>query len=138
LASPYVRNEDVEAAWPMVEPFVAMACEKVPTDLTPDFILEGARDGRFRLWLILDGEETVAAFPMAELPDGTAQFYTVGGSRMTEWMPVLLPQFAEMARASGMRALRLDGRKGWERQMARYGFRTIKRDGSTVMMDLVF
>ena len=133
----YVRNWDVEAVWPDVEPFVAMACAKVETDLTPAFILDGALDGRFRLWLILDGEKLVAAFPMAELPDGTAQFFTFGGSRMNEWMPVLFPELEAMARASGVKALRLDGRKGWERAMGRYGFRTMKRDARTVMMELV-
>lgn len=133
----YVRAEDVEAVWPIAAPFVQRAIDKVPTDLTLDQVREWSKDGRLRLWIVSDGDEPVAAFPVAELPDGTVEFYAISGRRMTEWLPVLLPLFASMAKSAGKRALRLDGRFGWERRMAPFGFTTIRREGRTVTMDMV-
>jgi hypothetical protein len=133
----YVPREDIEVLWPLIEPFIKRACEKVETDLTPAFVRDGAKTGRYRIWLVSKGEVVVSAFAIAELPDGTAEFSAFAADRFEEWMPSILLQFADLARKAGMRALRIDGRRGWERKMTRFGFATIKRDDRTVTMDMV-
>jgi hypothetical protein len=127
----------VEAVWPLAEPFIARACSKVETDLTPEFIRTGCETGRYRLWLVLEDETPVSAFAIAELPNGIAEFTAFAADRFEEWLPMVLAEFASMAEASGMKALRIHGRLGWMRRMQPYGFRTVKREGRTVIMDMV-
>lgn len=127
----------MDAVWPSVLPYLERAIAKVPTELTPEFIRDKAKAETMRLWIVSRGSLPVSAFAVTEWPDKTLEFMAFSADEFGEWMPVVLPLFAAMARSAGMRALRIDGRRGWERRMTSFGFKTVGREGRTVVMDMV-
>lgn len=130
----YVRAEDVDAVWGIVEPFLAENIRKSGTDWTLDLFKEGAKDGRLRVWIVC-GPEPVSAFVILEYADRTAEFVAFTAHRFMEWMPAVLPQFEALARAAGIERLRIDGRKGWQRKMDKFGFATVGSYGRYVVME---
>lgn len=132
----YVRAEDVDRYWGGLRPFIEKAIERAPSNLTPDDVREWASDERARIWLV-EGQNIAAAFSVREWPDGTVEFLTFSGSHMSEWLAPLFREFCDMAKRNGRTRLRMGGRAGWRRWLARLGFVFCGADGDRVLMEKV-
>jgi hypothetical protein len=122
----------VHQFWPYVAPFIAAAMKR---GRISDFagVACAVHAGRALVWIVWDGERIKAAV-VTEL--GTAngeRFCTIvafgaedgrkrpggGGRDRREWLP-LLGALERYARAEDCKAMRIFGRRGWERLLPDY------------------
>jgi hypothetical protein len=84
--------------------------------------------GKHALWVVIDEEEgmkTIAAITtrIIEYPSRRALAMDwVGGSRMGEWLPVVLETLEKYAKECGCSHLEGYGRKAWGRWLGKYGW----------------
>lgn len=135
----YVRAEDVDRYWDWLAPFLARAIDKAPSNLTPEDVRDWAREEQARIWIVAKGDSAfpTAAFAVRQWPDGTVEFLTFSGSRMSEWLPVLIGKFCAMAKRSGQRRLLMGGRPGWMRRLSSHGFVFLGSEHGRVVMEKV-
>jgi hypothetical protein len=111
----------VHQFWPYVAPLIQAAMKR---GRISDFagVACAVHAGRALVWIVWDGERIKAAV-VTEL--GTAngeRFCTIvacGGRDRREWLP-LLGALERCARAEGCKAMRIFGRRGWERLLPDY------------------
>lgn len=120
-----VPKKFVSSVWPdvvrVLEKSVATSNGKY--DLAD--IYNGIIENDYVLWLVLDGDELVAALTtrIAVYPGkrGMALDW-IGGSRMSEWLPSVQHVMTKYARDNECTHLEGYGRKAWGRWLAKYGW----------------
>lgn len=126
----------VPALWPKVEPLLAPATKQSRAGYVPCDILAGALTETLALWVVLDGEEPVAAFTtrVEVLPRQRLLCMDwVGGARMKEWLADALDLLRGYAREHNCDAMQGYGRKGWQRALEKFGW---EPDYMTYRVDL--
>jgi hypothetical protein len=111
----------VHEFWPHVSPLIRMAMERGGiTDFTD--VAEAACAGRALVWMAWNGT-AIKAVAVTQL--GTVngvRFCTIvacGGRGRDEWLP-LLAGLERYAKAEDCKAMRIFGRRGWERLLPDY------------------
>ncbi len=91
-----------------------------------DDILAGIEDGMYVLWIVLDGDDIIAANTTRLIPYPGNQIGLaidwLGGSRMSEWLPIMQRVMTEYARSNDCTHLEAYGRKAWGRWLGKYGW----------------
>lgn len=117
-----VRLEDVPAFWPLVEGFIAAACDYADGDTDIEHERDGVHAGDKRLWVAHDGVSVLAAVT-TEILDMPRQriclILMAGGHPQVPWSWVAA-QIEEYAAAQGCSRSRVIGRRGWERKLPDY------------------
>lgn len=119
-----IEPNRVESAWPLAEPWLALALERTEKLDLPT-VLWACQQGDAQLWVAWDvvGRESLGALvtELADHPTGlrVARVLCLGGARFEEWA-FRIRVLEEWARAEGCRALELVGRKGWGRVFPDY------------------
>ncbi|MBR1219437.1 hypothetical protein JQ557_15645 [Bradyrhizobium sp. U87765 SZCCT0131] len=121
-----VPPERVALVWPHVEGFLGAACAR-----SGDWTLEALRGALDRvemlLWVLWDGEafRAAAVTEVMIVPRGKiCRIVVCGGRRATSWPHALAPIEA-YARELGCTAMRVDGRRGWQRVLDNYAMQWI-------------
>jgi hypothetical protein len=111
----------VSEFWPHVSPLIRTAMERgAITDFgeVSDAVLAGSA----LVWIAWSGA-TIEAAAVTQLSTvGGARFCTIvacGGRRRDEWLP-LLAGLERYAKAESCKAMRIFGRRGWERLLPDY------------------
>jgi hypothetical protein len=121
-----IDPERVHQFWPCVEPLIARAMAHSSVS-SLDGIACAVHAGRALLWIVWNGEEIKAAV-VTELGtvDGKrlCTIAACGGRDSDEWLP-LIADLEKYARAEGCKAMRIFGRRGWERLLPGYAARTM-------------
>lgn len=107
---------------PVVEGVIPYAGERYVAD---DLIGQFSR-GELILWVIHENKEIIAfvAALITTYPRKTVlSLQFCAGSRMDEWIDDFMENAIETAKLMECSCIELAGRKGWERVMARFGFR---------------
>lgn len=131
-----VSREHLATIWPFVEPMLAKAVATAPGKLTSDDVIAGAYQGTYVLWVILIGEEIVAAVTtrIIDYPKCRAMALDwIGGRRMREWLSPAMRVMKEHAIRNGCSHLEGYGREAWDRWGRREGWR---QDYVAFKMDL--
>ena len=98
---------------------LALALEALAADAGPADLAGALRTGRARLWI---GEGAVLATELAAEPDGPCLHVWLAAGRLSAVL-ALRPGLEAWARGAGCRRITLDGRKGWARVLAPFGYR---------------
>lgn len=121
-----VPKRFLNAVWPDVVRVLgkSVATSRGKYDLSD--VYNGILDDDYVLWVILDQDEVVAAITtrIAGYPgqQGMALDW-IGGTRMTEWLPMVQRVMSKYARDNGCTHLEGFGRKAWGRVLANYGWK---------------
>jgi hypothetical protein len=111
----------VSELWPHVSPLIRAAMERgAITDFA--VVADAALAGRALVWIAWDGTQIKAAAVTQLSTVGGARFCTIvacGGAGRREWLP-LLAGLERYARAENCNAMRIFGRRGWERLLSDY------------------
>lgn len=123
-----VPADQVDAIWPVAEPWLARVCARPESDLTLDGLRAMCRAGQGQLILIGPaGSAPVAAgvTQVREHADRTRSCWVlaVGGSGRREWLDTL-PFIEATARAIGCRTVEFAGRSGWAALLPDYAAHT--------------
>jgi len=115
-----VDSARVRAFWPHVAPLLKRAIERTNLCRFQD-IEDDVLDGDGLLWLAWSTRiEAAATTILAKTDDGLVCVVTAcGGENMNNWLP-LLQGIEKYARNEGCRAVRIFGRRGWERTLKDY------------------
>lgn len=131
----FIRKEDIGAVWGWLGPWLQRAFDKAPSDFSPEVLRQYAEAERVRFWLVTDSDDApTAVFATGEQPGRVLEFFAFAGDRMLDWLTPALDAFVRMASGAGITALRMSGRRGWEKPLVRQGFRVVHR-GDRVTME---
>jgi hypothetical protein len=116
-----VAPDRIAAIWPHVAPWLTAAADRCG-DWTADALRELLLRGEALLWVLWDGQALCAACvtEAVGVPRGRIlRVLACGGRRLRNWVEALAPIEA-YARDLGCRAIRIEGRRGWQRVLPDY------------------
>jgi hypothetical protein len=111
----------VHEFWPHVSPQIRAAMQR---GAIADFadVADAVLAGRALVWIAWDGVSIKAAAVTQLSTVGDARFCTIvacGGKARSDWLP-LLAGLERYAKAENCKAMRIFGRRGWERVLPDY------------------
>lgn len=115
--------------WPAVMRAIRTYTDRFPEDATLESVISDVMAGRMRLWLVRDGDTTVAAVLVTVgTVDATGwkrvSIHGFGGERGIEALP-LLEQIETWARSIGADEVEAVGRIGWRKLLGALGYREL-------------
>src|SRR5690606_17473040 len=130
MQSRLISRALIGKAWPLIEPWIASALEAGLSDNTPADIRPFLEDGRMQLWLAWDEERRIAkGCCITELIGGArgrhCNVVIVAGAEFDAW-ETLVADIETWAIGHGCNRLEMNGRPGWERKLARRGWKKIR------------
>ena len=121
--------EKIAAYGEAVTAAMAKLVARFPHQFTVESLYRDITEGRNQLWLITDDDGEFQAFVLTEIFTNTATgeksvLLTEGaGEGGPEYLAESLPQFEEWAREQGADSILPMARRGWERAIAKYGYK---------------
>lgn len=105
-------------------------CDKYPDDLTVGLLMEGIIKGQNQLWLILDEEGSFKAFVTTEIfvseITGKQRLHLCDlGGEGGVFLADLVTELEKFAKEKGITEIQAMGRFGWQKQLAKHGYRPI-------------
>lgn len=130
-----LRPDFALRAWPLIADWVAAALERGKGNTLPEDVRAYLTGGTMQLWLAW-ADKRAKGCCITELIDGargrTCNLVVVAGLDLVEWLP-LTEQIKAWARSHGCVRLEASGRAGWERRVAKDGWKKIR---TTIEMEL--
>lgn len=121
-----IQSQDAQAIWPLVQKWVADACEYSDGSLSVLNVLEQVQAQEQQLWVVRMATAPVAAMTtrVSIRPTGkrVLEVVTLGGVLMDYWLAnivALLKMFAEDQKCESVEA---HGRRGWVRALKEFGW----------------
>lgn len=117
----------VEAIWGDVIRVLKPAVDTTRGKYDIDGLYEGIMADVYVLWVVLDGDDIVAAVTSrivrySDTQCGMALDW-IGGARMAEWLPQAQRVMSKYAKDNRCTHLEGFGRKAWGRWLAKYGWK---------------
>lgn len=114
--------------WPRVEGFIARACERGDTRLTPGEIHRGLSQSLDTMLVVLmvGGPlgECVGCFVVEVMPEDRLHVAIVAGRDLPRrWLPLVVEHLEDICRVLQLREITGGGRRGWARVLRPYGWR---------------
>lgn len=117
----------VNAVWPDAKRVLEKSVATANGKINLDDVYTGILNDVYVLWLVLDDEQVIAAATsrIEAYPGGQKGLAVdwLGGSRMTEWLPLVQKTMSEYAKSNGCTHLEAFGRKAWARWLGKYGWK---------------
>ena len=121
-----VPSPAVGHIWSTVEPMLTRAVETSGGRFTIASVLHDILSGAIALWVVLDGEDIVAALTtrVSDLPGARVLVMDwIAGDRMKEWLPLAQETLMRYGREYGCTEMHGAGRRGWERVLGAHGWK---------------
>ncbi len=112
--------------WPKVEEYLAKAVDTAKGKLTIDDVRSGIESDLYLLWVVVDGEDIIAAVTTRVINYPTCNGMAldwIGGKRIKEWMPMANKIVMDHAKSNGCSHLEGYGRAAWTRMIERHGWK---------------
>lgn len=105
-------------------------CERFPDDLTVASIMSDIINGKNQLWLILDEDENFKAFVtteifVSEFTDKKRLHLCDLGGEGGVYLADLVTELEKFALSQGITEIHAMGRFGWQRQLAKHGYKPL-------------
>ncbi len=117
-----VLVEEIDLHWPVILEWVELALDRTGVGGTIDEIYSDLSFGLKQLWLVGDG------FAITSLIDTrrgkTLMVNFIGGNNLESWLHELYLGIDRVAKYQGCDKIAGYGRRGWERLLRSYGFKT--------------
>ena len=120
-----VPLEGVDIVWSKARDVLEKSVETSKGKFKAEDIRQELKDGGLVLWLVLEGSDVVAAITsrVIEYPGRRAMALDwVGGSKMNQWLPLVLNTLQKYAKECGCMHLEGYGRKAWGKILKKYGW----------------
>jgi len=115
-----VYPEHIPIVWPTAAPLLARPIDRSGGRLSVDSVYSWLAAGKFQLWMVREGNDTLAALvtEIRNYPTGLRTFniMLLGGFSREKWLH-LWPEMAGWAKAQGCTRAEMVGRKGWTRAL---------------------
>jgi hypothetical protein len=121
-----VPLEKVEKWWPVVRPWIANACKHNPYGEPVEVFEELCRQPGTILQIWIKGRDPVGCSVLEMAPQGRLHVAVISGRRgLLEEGATILAELEHVARLCGRRWITGEGRRGWARKLARWGFESL-------------
>jgi len=123
-----IPKDNLLQAWVHIHPWIKKATDKVPTHLTPDFILKRAMNEESSIWIAYlksDPLPLLGAASTAIHERGKSKILTIealGGREISKWAHKTLHEFEKMVLQYGLDEIEIEGRPGWSRYLRNQGY----------------
>ena len=121
-----VPREALGIVWGDVAKLMNRSVETSSGKYHIDDLYHGINRGQYVLWVIMDGNEPIAAITTSVIsyPGRKAMAMDwIGGRRMKEWLPMAVETLSEYSRKNGCSHIEGYGRKAWGRWLSKYGWK---------------
>jgi hypothetical protein len=121
-----VPREALGIVWGDVAALMNKSVETSKGKYHIDDLYHGINRDEYVLWVVMDGEEAVAAITTRIIPYPGRKAMAmdwIGGTRMREWLPMAVETLSEYSRKNGCSHLEGYGRKAWGRWLSKYGWK---------------
>ena len=122
-----VRRDAVHYVWQECVPLLAAALRRSGSDRDADYVLEQLLAETAQLWCACSAEDEITGAMVTQIEDratGRAcRIWLMGGRERGGWLHGLETDLAPWLRLIGCTSVEIDGRKGWARVLAPFGFR---------------
>lgn len=108
----------LRSAWPWVEGQLA----RRPIAYTPEQLRNLAERGHLTVWAVILDDQPVAVVMLLKSADGEGEIVYGAGERMSECLDEVIEAAKQWCEWNDCHTLMVDGRKGWARVLAKYGF----------------
>ena len=122
-----IPKEHLESMWQHVEPMLRSAVTLTPDRITTQDVYDGAMQNHYLVWIVfeeVDGQSIIQAVittRMVEYPKSKALAIDfVSGTRMKEWLPVVMPILEELGKHNDCDHIEGYGRRAWFRYLDKY------------------
>lgn len=102
------------------------AIERGQSLMDSDSILDWVEMQIAQLWLVHDGERPVSAFVTqidTTIFGSGLNVVALGGVGLDDWLPGVENTIEEFAREKGCVRVQMEGRRGWARELTKFGWR---------------
>jgi hypothetical protein len=96
-------------------------------------VIEAGIEAGWRLPVVITDDNQIVGLMVCELEDDSLHITTMGGDLPTGWQDELWPLLTSMSLLLQRDKIQLQGRRGWDRMLAPYGF---KRDGKLLRAEI--
>lgn len=121
-----IQSADAPAVWPLVQEWVADACEYSDGSLGAADVLEQVKEQEQQLWLVRMAQEPVAAMTtrVCVRPSGkrVLEVVTLGGALMDDWLANIVALLKLFAVEHGCVTVEAHGRRGWAKALKQFGW----------------
>ena len=120
-----VPIEGVDIVWSKAKDVLTKSVETSKGKFKAEDIRKELKEGGLVLWLVLEDSDVVAAITsrVIEYPGRRAMALDwVGGSKMNQWLPLVLNTLQKYAKECGCMHLEGYGRKAWGKILKKYGW----------------
>lgn len=120
-----IEHEKIDQIWPRIKDHIQMALDHSKGELSINTLKKRLDENRSLLLLASDGADILASI-VCELVDTDSgrvcNIVTAGGEKADTWLDEWYNQIVPIAKDQGCVRISLNGRKGWEKKLKKYGF----------------
>ena len=122
-----IPKEHLDNMWPHVEPVLQAAVGLTPDRITTQDVYDGASKNFYLIWVVfeeIDSKNVIQAVittRMIDYPKSKALAIDfVAGTRMKEWLPIVMPTLEELGKSNNCDHIEGYGRRAWYRYLKKY------------------
>jgi hypothetical protein len=113
-----VYGQVLDSAWP----WISANLERYPLPYTEQQIYDMCKTGHITVWAVIK-EAPIAVVMLCKEADDRAHIVYASGDRLGEWEREVLEGADEWAARNGCHSVCVEGRKGWAKRLAPYGYK---------------
>lgn len=129
-----VHSDLIDATFPYIRKFLSESTQLSDGAFTPEDILQSLKAREMQLWVV-SSQGILTCAVITEIKQFPHQKHLnilfLGGDDMNKWIH-LIDDIINRAAKNGCDAVKIYGRKGWEKVLAKFGFKhshtVLKRD----------
>lgn len=129
-----IPKDSIESLWEHIEPILNKAVSLTPERIDTANVKQDALKGGYLLWIVYEEIKenqpviiAVITTRLIEYPKTKALAMDfVAGSRMTEWLPIVMPILEDIAKTNHCTHLEAYGRRAWSKYLKDWDQRHIQ------------
>lgn len=125
-----IMKEHIDSMWDFIEPTLHRAVGLTPDRIDTQDVYDGAKQGIYLLWIVFEEVDdqrfiqAVITTRVIEYPKTKALAIDfVAGTRMKEWLPVVMPILEELGKNNGCTHIEGYGRRAWFKYLQQYDWK---------------
>ena len=122
-----IRPDLIDEAWSEVSPFIQLGLDYAQNELDLEDVLEGIKKNRIVPIVMGYHGEILAVVTMEVCNKPRKRIMTLmtcGGAELDSWLDEFMDVAYNLAIEQKCDAIYINGRRGWERKLKRYGYNT--------------
>ena len=125
-----IPKDHIDSMWEHVEPIIKRAVGLTPDRISTEDLYEAAKKGSYLIWLVTEERDkvqfiqSVLTTRLADYPKSRALCIDfVAGTRMKEWLPIVMPVLEELGKTNKCSHIEGYGRRASTKYLGEYDWK---------------